>query len=87
MEANVYFVEKASNSPNVHQARPIEKLWGILAQEVYEEGWQASTQQELISRIQLQIKKFDSNLLQNLMGRMKTLIKNNFNLTDNDIRK
>ena len=52
MEENVYFVEKASNPPNVSQARPIENLCGILAQKVYEGGWQASTQQELNSRIQ-----------------------------------
>ena len=49
MEENVHFVEKASNLPNVPQARQIEKLWGILAHKVYEGGWQARTQQELIS--------------------------------------
>ena len=26
--------------PNVPQARPIENLWGILAQIVYEGGWE-----------------------------------------------
>ena len=52
MEENEHLVEKASNPPNVSQARPIENLCGILAQKVYEWGWQASTQQELNSRIQ-----------------------------------
>ena len=42
--------------PNVPQARPIENLWGILAQKVYEGEWEAKTQQELISRIQSQLK-------------------------------
>ena len=45
MKENVHFVDKASNPPNVSQARPIENLWGILAQKVYEGGWQASRQQ------------------------------------------
>ncbi len=31
---------------------PIENLWGILAQKIYEGGWEAKTQQELISRIE-----------------------------------
>ena len=61
--------------PNVPQARPIENLWGILAQKVYEGGWEATTQQELISRIQSQLKKFDSNFLQSLMGGVKTKLR------------
>ena len=44
----------------------------ILAQKVYEGGWEAKTQQELISRIQSQLKKFDSNFLQSLMRDVKT---------------
>ena len=43
---------------NVPEARSIENLWGILAQKVYEGGWQARKQQELISRIQSQLKFF-----------------------------
>ena len=68
MNENVYFVDETTNPTNVPQARPIENLWGILAQKVYEGGWEAKTQQELISRIQSQLKKFDSNFLQSLMG-------------------
>ena len=37
MKENVHFVEKASIPSNVPQARPIENLRGILAQNVYEE--------------------------------------------------
>ena len=36
MEENEHIVENASNPPNVPQARPIENLWGTLAQNVYE---------------------------------------------------
>ena len=71
MNENVYFVDEITNPPNVPQARPTENLWGILAQKVYEEGWEAKTQQELISQIQSQLKKFDSNFLQSLMGGVK----------------
>ena len=46
MNENVYFVDETTNPPNVPQARP-----------VYEGGWEAKTQQELISRIQSQLKK------------------------------
>jgi hypothetical protein len=49
-----------------------KNLWGILAQKVFEGGWEATTQQELISRIQSQLKKFASNFLQSLMGGLKT---------------
>ena len=75
MEENLHFVERTSNPPNVPQARPIENLWGILAQKVYEGGWKARTQQELICRIQSQLKKIDANLLQSLMGGVKTKLR------------
>ena len=45
---------------------------GIFAQKINEGGWKATTQQELISRMQSQLKKFDSNFLQSLMGGLKT---------------
>ncbi len=45
------FVNNTTNQLNVPQARPKENLWGILAQKVYEGGWEAKTQQELITRI------------------------------------
>ena len=77
MNENLYFVDESTNPPNVLQARPIENLQGILAQKVYEGGWEAKTQQELISRVQLkqQLKKFDSNFLQSLMGGVKTKLR------------
>ena len=71
MEKNLHFVEEASNPPNFPQARPIENLWGILAQKFYEGGWEANTQQELISSIQSQLKKIDPIFLQSLMGSVK----------------
>ena len=37
-ETVAWMEENVSNPPNVPQARPIENLWGILAQKVYEGG-------------------------------------------------
>ncbi len=34
-------VPKDSNPPNVPQGRPIEDFWGVLAELVYEENWEA----------------------------------------------
>ena len=75
MNENVYFVDETINPPNVPQARPIENLWGILAQKVYEGVWEAKTPQELISRIQSQLKKVDSIFLQSHMGVVKTKLR------------
>jgi hypothetical protein len=46
-------------------------MGGIFAQKIYEGGWKATAQQELIGRIQSQLKNFDSNFLQSLMGGLK----------------
>ena len=79
MKENLPFFNNTAIHLNVSQARLIENFWGyrefILAQKVYEGGWEAKTHQELISRIQLQLKKFDSNFLQSLMGVEKTKLR------------
>jgi len=61
-------LNKTSNHQNVSQAGPKENLWGILAQKIKKGGWKATTQQGLISRMQSQLKNFDSIFLQSLMG-------------------
>jgi hypothetical protein len=68
MKENLPFSIGSPIPPNVPQARPIESFWGILAQKVFEGGRETTTQQELISRIESQLQKFDSNFLQNLIG-------------------
>jgi hypothetical protein len=72
---NLPFVNNTTHPQNVLQVRLIENLWGILAQKINEGGWKATTQQELISRIQSQLKKFDSIFLQSLMGGVKTKLR------------
>ena len=66
---NLPFLNNSTNPQNVVQAGLIENLWGILAQKIYEGGWKVTTQQELISRIESQLKNFDSNFLQSPHGR------------------
>ena len=56
MDENVNFVPKEINPPNVSQARPIENFWGCLAQKVYEEGWEAKREQQLIRSIKCKMK-------------------------------
>ena len=75
MEQNVYFVHKSSNPPNVPQARPIENFWGCLAQKVYEGGWEAETEQQLIHRIELKLREFDQTFLQNIMKGVKNKLR------------
>jgi hypothetical protein len=75
MKENLPFGDNATNPQNVPQARLIENLWSILAQKFYEGGWKATAHQELISRIQSQLKKFDSKFLQSLLGSIKTKLR------------
>ena len=38
-----------------------------MAHKVYEGGWYAKTEQQLVNRIKLQLKNIDANFLQSLM--------------------
>ncbi len=82
MNENINFVDKDCNPPNIPQARPIENFWGCLAHKVYEKGWEAQTQQDLIARINLKLKDFDINYLQRLLGGVKTKLRS---IADNGV--
>ena len=71
MNEYVNYVVKEDNPLNVPQARPIENFWGCLSQKVYEDGWEAETEKQLINRIKLKLKDFDLNFLQILMRGIK----------------
>lgn len=75
MNEYVNYVAKEDNPPNVPQARPIENFWACLSQKVYDNGWEAKTQQQLIDRILLKLKDFDLNFLQTLMSGIKTKLR------------
>ena len=67
MIVNVNFVPKEINPPNVPQTRPIENFWGCLTQKVYEGGWEANMEQQLIRRIESKMKEFDTNFVSKLI--------------------
>ena len=71
MEEYANYVDKESNPPNKLQARPIENFWRHFAQNVFEGGWQTSTEQVLIDPIKLKLKGIDLNFLQLLMKGVK----------------
>ena len=75
MKVNVNFVEKRLNPPNIPQARPIENFWGCLAQKVYEGGWEAKTEQQLIRRIDSKINEFMLKDVEKLMRGVKAKVK------------
>ena len=57
---------KEINPPNVPQTRSIENFWVCLEQKVYERGWEANTEQQLIRRIESKIKEFDTHFVESL---------------------
>ena len=75
MEQNLNFVAKRLNPPNVSQARPIVNFWGWLSQKVYESGWAAKNEQQLIRRIESKLREFDSKSVEKLMEGVKGKLK------------
>ena len=71
MDENNKFVPKDFNPPYVPQAHLIENFWGCLAQKVYEGGWEAKTEQQLIHRIKSKMRKFDKNFVESLLEGVK----------------
>ena len=75
MDENVKFVPKDINPPNVPQARPIENVWGCLAQKVYEGGWETKTEQQLIYCTESSIKEFDEHIVESHLEGVKAKVK------------
>ena len=61
---DVQFVDKEFNS----QARPIETLWLILKNMVYNEGWKAKTIDHLQLRIAKKLKEIDIKIVQQMFS-------------------
>ena len=75
MDQNVNYVPKPLNPPNVAQACPIENFLGWLTQKVYEEGWEATSDQQLVRRIQPKIKEIGLKSVEKLMTGVKAKLK------------
>ena len=61
---DVQFVEKEFNP----QARPIETLWSILKNMVYDEGWEAKTIDHLQRQISKKLKEIDIKIVQQIFS-------------------
>lgn len=67
-QKGVQFVDKEFNPQNCPQARPIETLWSILKNMVYDEGWEAKTIDQLQRRIARKLKEIDMKVVQNMFS-------------------
>ena len=60
----IQFVSKNFNPQNCPQSRPIETLWSILKNMVYDQGWEAQNIDQLKQRIIKKMKEIDMNVVQ-----------------------
>lgn len=74
-DQEIPFVPKEANPPNVPQARPIENFWGILADKVYDGGWEAKSGPQLSRRIKQKIKEIDLSIVQAMMTKVRTKLR------------
>ncbi len=65
------FISKKDNPPKVPKARPIEDFWSMLADKVYEGGWEATTELQLKRRISNKIKEIDMEVFKDMMKTIK----------------
>lgn len=71
----INFVPKEDNPPNVPQARPIENFWALLSRLVYENGWEAKSENQLRARIKKKLKEVDLTTVQAMMGNIKNILR------------
>ena len=64
---NIKFVERQQNPPNVPQARPIETIWSLVEQKLYEGTWQAKNLEQLSRRVILKAKQLDQDLVTSMI--------------------
>ena len=73
MMENLAFFDRTTH-PQMFYKLDQKRTYGVFWHRkiMREDGWKATTQQELISRSQSQLKNVDSNFLQSLTGGIKT---------------
>ena len=62
----IKFVQQHCNPQNYPQSRPIETLWSILKNMVYDQGWEAKNIDQLKQRITQKLKEIDLNVVQTM---------------------
>ena len=65
-EKNIRYVTKFDNPACVPELRPIEDFWSILKGYVYENNWEAESEDQLQKKIHSCLKKIDKNLVQGM---------------------
>lgn len=68
--SGIPFVKKEDNPPNMPTIRPIETVWALLKQKVYEGNWTALSKQQLAGRIRRKIKEVDIEVVRTLLERV-----------------
>lgn len=66
-ENDVEFVPRDFNPQNCPQTCPIETLWSILKNMVYDEGWEAKTVNQMQRRIVQKLKQIDITVVQSML--------------------
>ncbi|CAF1982038.1 unnamed protein product [Rotaria magnacalcarata] len=75
IQHKIKFVPKQVNPPNIPKTRPIEDFWSILADKVYEAGWETKTELQLKRRIYQKIKQTDMRVVQHMMTTIRTKLR------------
>ena len=57
------------------QTRPIENFCVCLVKKVYERGWEANKEQQLIRRIESKMEEFDTNFVESLLKGVMAKVK------------
>ena len=74
-EARVPVLARDMNLPCTPQIRSMEDRWGIIKQEVYKEGWQASSDNQLNRKIQQVILQVNPDVPRKMMERVSARIR------------
>ena len=74
-ENGIEFVQRDFNPQNCPQARPIETLWSILKNMVYDQGWEAKTINQLQRRIVKKMKEIDPAVVQSMFSGIQKQLK------------
>jgi hypothetical protein len=67
----ISYVQRGRNPPNVPQVRPIEKIWSLLGQKVYENNWEAQNLDQLARRISKKAKELDQKVVTHMILSVK----------------
>ena len=75
-QQNVRFVSKDCNPQNCPEARPIETLWSILKNMVYDQGWEVKTIRQLKQRRVKKLKEDDMKVVQSMFSGIRKQLRN-----------